>query len=163
MNYAQIRPFDISNGKGIGCTLFVSGCTHKCKGCFQPEAWDFNYGQIWNKQVEEQFLEMCKNPKVDHVAILGGEPFQQDADTLYRLVRRIAEEARKPIWIWTGYVFEAIPKCHRHTLDYIEIVVDGKFIESEKDLMLAYRGSRNQRVIDVKETLRKGEVVLYCE
>lgn len=161
MKYAQIRNLDVANGSGIGSTLFVSGCDFHCLSCFNQEYQDFNYGQLWNRRVETQFLEMCKNPQVDHISILGGEPLQQDI-SLYFLLMKIHHDIKKPIWLWTGYTWEEIVNGgKKYLLNYIDILVDGKFIESQKDLRLAYRGSKNQRVIDVQESIKKGEVVLW--
>lgn len=163
MKYAQMRKYDIANGKGIGCTLFVSGCRHNCPHCFNKEYQDFEYGQLWNREVEQRFLEMCDNPRVDHISILGGEPFQQDVTTLLNLLKRIKERTNKTIWLWTGYKWGEWEYMYNYCLQYIDVLVDGRYVESQKDLSLYYRGSRNQRVIDVKQTLSKGEITLYCE
>ena len=164
MKYAQIRQYDVANGKGIGCTLFVSGCTHNCKGCFNKEYQDFDYGQLWNKRTEEQFIEMCKNPHVDHINLLGGEVLQQQPFTdVYRLLERLHNEVKKPIWLWTGYVYGYdLPPFKRDMIhQFVDVLIDGRFIESEKDLTLQYRGSKNQRVINVKETLKQNKIVLW--
>lgn len=162
MNYAKIKKHDIANGPGVRASLYVSGCTHGCKGCFNREAWDFNYGKPWTKEVEDDFIEHLKNPNIVGVNILGGEPLQQDK-TLFYLLNRIRKEVDKPIWLWTGYTIENIVNTDKITTDFLlknkilnlcDVVIDGKFLEAEKDLSLKYRGSRNQRVIDMKESLR---------
>ncbi len=163
MYYAQIRKFDTANGTGIRSTLFVSGCTHKCKGCFNQDYKHFRYGHPWTKEIEDKFIEHIKNPNVHGVTILGGEPMDQVRDTdLKDLVCRIKEETGQNIWIYSGYTFEEI-MMHKKTkeiLKYCDILVDGPFIEEQKDLRLRFKGSKNQRIIDVQKTLREGKVTL---
>lgn len=162
MNYAQIRKFDVTNGPGVRATLFVSGCTHNCPGCFNREQQDFNYGNKWTKEVEDSFIEACKNPQIVGVSILGGEPMQQDYNTMKNLFSRIKEETNKPIWVWSGYNFGQLLMTE-HTkdlLNYIDVLIDGKFIQAKRDLMLKYRGSSNQNVINVQESLKQEKVVL---
>lgn len=163
MNYAKIKWFDIANGPGVRASLFVSGCTHKCPGCFNEEAQDFNYGNPWTKEIEDKFIEHLKKPEIAGVNILGGEPLQQVKDnSLLNLLTRIKTEVDKPIWLWTGYTWEQIIHTVNETLNEklmltigcVDVLIDGLFIEKEKDLSLLYRGSRNQRVIDVKSSLR---------
>ena len=163
MYYAQIRKFDTANGTGIRSTLFVSGCTHKCKGCFNQDYKHFRYGHPWTKEIEDKFIEHIKNPNVHGVTILGGEPMDQVRDTdLKDLVCRIKEETGQNIWIYSGYTFEEI-MIHKKTkeiLKYCDILVDGPFIEEQKDLRLRFKGSKNQRIIDVQKTLSEGKVTL---
>ena len=163
MYYAQIRKFDTANGTGIRSTLFVSGCTHKCKGCFNQDYKHFRYGHPWTKEIEDKFIEHIKNPNVHGVTILGGEPMDQVRDTdLKDLVCRIKEETGQNIWIYSGYTFEEI-MMHKKTkeiLKYCDILVDGTFIEEQKDLRLRFKGSKNQRIIDVQKTLSEGKVTL---
>ncbi len=163
MYYAQIRKFDTANGTGIRSTLFVSGCTHKCKGCFNQEYKHFRYGHPWTKEIEDNFIEHIKNPNVHGVTILGGEPMDQVRDTdLKDLVCRIKEETGQNIWIYSGYTFEEI-MMHKKTkeiLKYCDVLVDGPFIEEQKDLRLRFKGSKNQRIIDVQKTLSEGKVTL---
>ena len=163
MYYAQIRKFDTANGTGIRSTLFVSGCTHKCKGCFNQDYKHFRYGHPWTKEIEDKFIEHIKNPNVHGVTILGGEPMDQVRDTdLKDLVCRIKEETGQNIWIYSGYTFEEI-MMHKKTkeiLKYCDILVDGPFIEEQKDLRLRCKGSKNQRIIDVQKTLSEGKVTL---
>ena len=163
MKYAKIRKYDTSNGQGIRTTLFVSGCTHNCKGCFNKKAQNFNYGFNWDSKREEEFMTYVKDDKVVGVNILGGEPMQQIMDdTLLNLLRRIKLETNKPIWLWSGYTFEEIINNPERLalLKEVDVLIDGKYDESKRDLMLKYRGSSNQRVIDVKESLKNNEVVL---
>ena len=163
MRYAQTRQFDVANGEGIGCTLFVSGCKFNCTSCFNKDYQDFEYGQLWNKRVETQFIEMCKNPQVDHIAILGGEPMMQDVN-MYYLLMNLKYEVGKPVWLWTGFTWEELmKKPEKHWLNYIDILIDGRFENDKRDLTLKWRGSSNQRVINVKESIEQNKVVLYCD
>ncbi len=162
MRYNKIRSMDISNGVGIACSLFVQGCSHHCKNCFNPETWDFNAGKEWTKEIEDKFIELCKNEHIDCVSILGGEPFDQD-EHIYWLLKRLKYEVGKPIYLWTGYTIEYlinrdVPRdCLRENL--IDYLIDGEYVEELRDLNLKLRGSSNQRIINVKEWLRlKGEV-----
>lgn len=161
MRYAQIRQYDVANGKGIGCTLFVSGCTHNCPSCFNKEYQDFNYGNEWTFEIENQFIEMCKSPHVDHINLLGGEPFQQDIQ-MYYLLLSLYRNVDKPVWVWTGCTWDEIVKTYRACwLNFIDVLIDGRFVESQKDLTLHYRGSKNQRVINVQESLKQDKIVLW--
>ena len=167
MNYAKIKKYDISNGPGIRMSLYVSGCTHHCKGCFNPTTWNFNAGNKWTKEIEDKFIEDCKDPKITGVSILGGEPLQQDFMTMYNLLQRIKKETNKPIWLWTGYRINEIPYMMTILIStFVDVLIDGQFEMDKKDLKLKYCGSTNQRVIDVKQTLKsiekgKGEIILY--
>lgn len=164
MKYAKIRKYDISNAPGICTTLFVSGCTHNCEGCFNKEQQDFTYGNDFTKEIEDEFIEYSKSKQVKAVNILGGEPMQQLMDdTLLKLLKRIKLEVNKPIWLWSGYTFEEIvnnPK-RAEILREVDVLIDGKFEADKRDLMLKYKGSSNQRVIDVKKSIEAKEVVLY--
>lgn len=165
MKYAKIRKYDTSNGQGIRSTLFVSGCTHNCKGCFNKKAHNFNYGYDWNSKREEEFMTYVKDDKVVGVNILGGEPMQQIKDKdLLRLLGRIKKETGKSIWLWTGYTIEEILENNNpiqlFMLSLVDVLIDGRFEEDKKDLKLKYRGSSNQRVIDVPASIEKREVVL---
>ncbi|OON96354.1 MAG: anaerobic ribonucleoside-triphosphate reductase activating protein [Epulopiscium sp. Nele67-Bin005] len=162
MHYAQIRKYDTANGVGIRASLFVSGCTHKCPGCFNEEYKQFNYGIKWTAQIEEQFIEHIKNSYVQGITIIGGEPFQQDED-LPALLAHIKEETNTNIWIYSGYTYEEIIKNAHQSLilSYCDVLVDGKFIEKYKDIRLSFRGSSNQRLIDVQESIKNNYVVLY--
>lgn len=164
MNYAQIRKLDVTNGPNIRTTLFVSGCTHKCEGCFNKDQQDFNYGTPFTKETEDQFISYTLNPHVKGVNILGGEPMQQiNDDTLLNLLRRIKKETNKPIWMWSGYTFEEIisnPK-RLEILNEVDILIDGKFEIANRNISLKYRGSSNQRVINVKESLNGNKTIEY--
>ena len=160
MRYNKIRSMDISNGVGIACSLFVQGCSHHCKNCFNPETWDFNAGEEWTKEIEDKFIELCQNEHVDCVSILGGEPFDQD-EYIYWFLKRLKHEVNKPLYLWTGYKIEYlltrdVPRdCLKENL--IDYLIDGEYVDELRDLNLELRGSSNQRIIDVKEWL-KGEV-----
>ena len=160
MRYAQIRSMDISNGVGIACSLFVQGCSHHCKNCFNPETWDFNAGKEWTKEIENKFIELCQNEYIDCVSILGGEPFDQD-EHIYWFLKRLKHEVNKPLYLWTGYKIEYlltrdVPRdCLKENL--IDYLIDGEYVDELRDLNLELRGSSNQRIINVKEWL-KGEV-----
>ena len=162
MNYAKIRKLDVTNGPGIRTTLFVSGCTHNCEGCFNKEQQDFNYGNKFTKETEDEFIQLTKNKQIKGVNILCGEPMQQIMDdTLLNLLKRIKLETDKPIWLWSGYTFEEIvnnPK-RLEILREVDVLIDGKFQADKRDIMLKYRGSSNQRVIDVKKSLEQGNIV----
>lgn len=163
MNYARIRKFDVANGPGVRTTLFVSGCTRRCPGCFNKEQQDFSHGKHWNSLIETSFIHYAKHAQVKGINILGGEPLQQlNDDSLHSLIMRLKCEVRKPIWLWTGYTWEEILKhpSMLRIVTMVDVIIDGRFIEAERDISLKYRGSRNQRVIDVYESLTKGRV---CE
>ncbi|OPX49549.1 anaerobic ribonucleoside-triphosphate reductase activating protein [Clostridium thermobutyricum] len=162
MNYAQIRKFDVTNGPGVRTTLFVSGCTHKCDGCFNDKQQNFNYGNEFNKETEDEFIKYTLNPQIKGVNILGGEPMQQTKDnTLLNLLKRIKKETAKPIWLWSGYTYEQIisdPK-KLELLNQVDVLIDGKFQIANRNISLKYRGSSNQRVIDVKKSLKENKVI----
>ena len=162
MNVANIKPLDIANAAGISTSIFFSGCTFKCLGCFNTEAQEFNYGKLYTKDVENEFLQYLKHPQVKNANILGGEVFQQDLDVVFDLVKRIKEEVRKPIWMWSGYIYETLlkDKAKLEILKYVDILVDGQFMQDKKDLNLKYRGSSNQRVVDVQESLKQEKTIL---
>lgn len=162
MYYAQMRKFDIANGLGIRATLFVSGCTHKCHGCFNSDYQDFEYGTLWDEISENTFMSYVKNENVQGVSILGGEPMEQDTH-LRNLLKRIKEETGKHIWIYSGDTFETIINNpdKKAILQYCDVLVDGPFIESLKSLKLKFRGSSNQRIIDVQASLKANKVILF--
>ena len=169
MNYANIKDFDIANGPGIRISLFVSGCTHHCKGCFNKEAWDFDYGQPFTQETIEQIVQMLKPAYVKGLTLLGGEPFEpQNQGAIVELLRRVkAEYPQKSIWAFSGYLFDKDILSGRlgdweitkEYLSYLDVLVDGPFIEDKKDLMLRFRGSSNQRLIDVPKSLACDNVV----
>ena len=164
MRYEKIRKFDVSNAPGVRCTLFVTGCTHKCKGCFNAELQDFSAGKVWTENEEDLFISYVKNDNVVGVNILGGEPMQQTMDDrLLKLLKRIKSETGKNIWLWSGYKFEEIvsDKKRFEILKNVDVLVDGKFEIENRNINLKYRGSKNQRVIDVGKSLSAKEPVLY--
>lgn len=160
MNYATIKPVDIANGAGVRVSLFVSGCTHHCKGCFNAEAWDFNFGEPFTKQTENEIISLLDRPWIDGLSLLGGEPFEPEhQETLLRLLERVHRELpTKTVWAYSGYKFEQIQDSP--LLDYVDILVDGEFEEDKKNISLQFRGSENQRIIDVQETFASGHVVI---
>lgn len=145
MRYAQIRKFDISNGEGIACSLFVQGCTHRCEGCFNKETWNFDGGKEFTQEVLDKFISLCNKEHVKCVSILGGEPLDQPE--ILEVLKEIKSKVNKPLYLWTGYLIENIDK---ELLKYIDVLIDGKFELDKRDLSLKLRGSSNQRV------LRKG-------
>ena len=162
MNYADIRQFDAINGIGIGTSLFVSGCLFHCKECFNKDAWNFNYGKPFTKEIEDKFIEYAKNSHVNHVSLLGGDIMWQNKTEIHRLLKRIKNEVNKPIWVWTGYTYEElINNEYSFTLKYIDVLVDGRFDITKKDISLRFRGSSNQRVINVQESLKQNRVIEY--
>lgn len=172
MNYATIKNCDIANGPGVRVSLFVSGCTRHCKDCFNREAWDFHYGEPFTQEVQDHILSLLSPAYIKGLTILGGEPMEpQNQPGVLELVRRIrAELPEKTIWCFTGYVLEkdllSGRLCDLDTvtlplLRSLDVLVDGPFLAEQKDLSLSFRGSRNQRLIDMPKTLEKGQVVLW--
>ncbi|MBQ7573481.1 MAG: anaerobic ribonucleoside-triphosphate reductase activating protein [Clostridia bacterium] len=161
MNYCEIKNCDIANGEGIRVTLFVSGCTHHCKGCFNKETWDFNYGKPFDKSVEDYIIELMKKDYINGLTLLGGEPFEPvNQRCLTPFLKRVKETyPNKNIWCYTGYTYEtdllndSRARCEvtDTMLSYIDVLVDGEFIESEYDISLKFRGSKNQRIIELKK------------
>ncbi|MGG7177304.1 anaerobic ribonucleoside-triphosphate reductase activating protein [Clostridium paraputrificum] len=162
MNYAEIRKFDVTNGPNVRVTLFVSGCTNNCEGCFNKDLQNFNYGTLWNKETEDKFISYVKNVNILGVNILGGEPMEQTKDRdLVNLLKRIKDETGKPIWLWSGYLYEDIIKDEKkkEILALVDVIIDGKFEIARRDISLKYRGSGNQRVINVTESLKLNKIV----
>ena len=163
MNYAKINTHDVANGPGIRVSLFVSGCEHYCKGCFNQEAWDFGYGQPLTTETLVEVMHAGNPEYIKGLSILGGEPLHPkniEAVTAAVYIWK-QEHPDKPIWLYTGYRWSDI--SHFYLLKHIDVVVDGPFVEAKKDLSLRFRGSRNQRIIDVKKTRETGKVVLWNE
>ena len=169
MNYATIKPWDIANGPGVRVSLFVSGCTHHCKDCFNPEAWDFDYGEVFDEAVMEHIVELMRPHYIKGITYLGGEPFDpRNQEGLLRLSEKIrAAYPEKSIWSFTGYVYgQNLPHVGGVTeklLSHLDVLVDGPFVAEKKDLRLRFRGSSNQRLIDLPKTLQSGAVVLWDE
>ena len=177
MRYASIREMDISNGQGLGVSLFVQGCYFHCKNCFNSETWDFNDGKEWTNEIKEKFLKLINRDYIERVTILGGEPLvDQNVEDVLDLVKEIREKfPNKKIWIYTGYKWKAILypvvtddfnperdrilQIRRDILNYIDVLVDEKFEDDKKDLTLKWKGSSNQHVIDVKRSLEEVEII----
>ena len=194
MRYASIRSLDISNGEGVGVSLFVQGCPFHCKNCFNSETWDFNGGKEWTEKTKNKFMELIDRPYIKRVSFLGGECLaDQNLDGVLDLIKEIRISfPEKTIWLYTGYKLELLSEeiynstkqiCtishfypipnktefaenqanRREIIELCNIVVDGEYIDEQKDLTLKWRGSKNQRVIDVKQSLAQNKVVLYCD
>ena len=175
MNYATIKWTDIANGEGVRISLFVSGCPHHCKNCFNEIAWDFIYGELFDKQVEEKILEKLGASYIAGLSLLGGEPLEpQNQRALYPFLQRMKDRyPNKTIWCYTGFTLDVEHACLKEIqkntevtqelLSLMDVLVDGAYVEELKDVRLKFRGSANQRIIDVKKTFEKGECVLYLE
>ncbi len=171
MYYGNIKNCDIANGEGVRVTLFVSGCANGCKGCFQPETWAFDYGQPFTEETEEELLALLAPDYINGLTLLGGDPFEPpNQRALLPFVRRVRERyPRKTIWAFTGFTYEALlsdsprPRCEATDglLELLDVLVDGPFVERLHDISLRFRGSSNQRIIDLNETRKTGEVVLW--
>ena len=173
MKYAKIKKCDVANGPGVRVSLFVSGCNHHCKNCFNREAWDFNYGNDFTEKEQNQIIEDLKPEHISGLSLLGGEPFErQNQEGLAPLVKKVKQTyPNKKIWCYTGFTFdkqilgEMVEKENRETtkelLSNIDYIVDGRFVEELRDPKLRFRGSSNQRIIDVKKSLQQKEVVLW--
>ena len=171
MNYATIKPRDIANGPGVRVSLFVSGCTHHCKGCFNQEAWDFDFGQPFTQETIDSILRELSPGFVRGLTLLGGEPFEpENQPAIVELLRQIKTNyPEKSIWAFSGYLFDrdiwpgnlGDPAITQEYISYLDVLVDGPFVESKKNLSLRFRGSENQRLIDIKKTLAAGEIVLW--
>lgn len=162
MNYGRIKKTDIANGPGVRVSLFVSGCRNHCKGCFQPETWDFNYGQEYDGvNTANEIIEALSPEYISGLSILGGDPIEREnvseVVTLCHLVKLLYPD--KSIWLWTGYYYEELLLREPEILEYVDVIVDGPFKENLKDISLVWRGSSNQRIINVKESLEKGYAV----
>lgn len=186
MRYAQIRSMDISNGEGVGVSLFVQGCPFHCKNCFNSETWDFNGGKEWTEKTKNKFMELIDRPYIKRVSFLGGECLaDQNLDEVLKLVKQIRISfPEKTIWLYTGFCWNDImcsfaglqADCvvldkkdieawekRRKIIFNVDVLVDGEYIDEQKDLSLKFKGSKNQRVIDVKQSLAQNKVVLYCD
>ena len=165
MNYANIKHHDVANGPGIRVSLFVSGCTHHCKGCFNAEAWSFTYGEPFTQQTVEEILLALQPAYIQGLSLLGGEPFEpENQPAVLDLVRQVrAAYPEKDIWAYSGYTLEQLQTLAPELLAQITVLVDGPFVESQKDLRLAFRGSANQRILDVPASLKRGDPVFWKE
>lgn len=179
IRYASIRELDISNGEGVGISLFVQGCPEPhCKNCFNPETWDFNGGKEWTEETEQKFFKLIDRPYIKRISILGGEPLaNQNLDGVLRLTEKIRVSfPNKTIWLYSGYSWNSIFSCgitqmdltqneitRQEILRNVDVFVDGQYIDELRDISLAYRGSKNQNLIDVRQTLKQNRMVLYCD
>lgn len=171
MNYAEIKTCDIANGPGVRVTLFVSGCTHRCQNCFNEETWDFHYGKPFTAETENMLLSALRPAYIKGLTLLGGEPLEySNQQGLLPFVRRVRKELpEKDIWCYTGYTFESDVLGRmcvereetRELLSCLDVLVDGEFVQELKDLGLRFRGSSNQRIIRVQESLREGRTILW--
>ncbi len=181
MHYAQIRSMDISNGEGVGVALFVQGCNFHCPSCFNQDTWDFNGGKEWTEETKETFLKLADKPYMKRVSFLGGECLaNENLEGVYNVIKDVKKIfPDKKIWLWTGYTWESIfnsivtdnldlerdklIKLRQEIVKMTDILVDGRYIHEQKDMNLKFKGSKNQRVIDVKESIKQGKVIIYCE
>lgn len=171
MHVGEVMTADVANGEGMRVSVFVSGCRNHCKGCFQPQTWDFNYGREYTPEIEQFIIDELSKSYYDGITILGGDPMEpENQEPVLRLLRRIKKELPdKNVWAYTGYVYDRdlvpggkrfVDGVTRELLESIDILIDGRFVEELKNLMLNFRGSSNQRIIKMKETLETGQVVL---
>lgn len=170
MHYAAIKNCDIANGPGVRVSLFVSGCTHHCPGCFNEVAWDFDYGEPFTPETIDYILELLSPSYIRGLTLLGGEPFEpSNQGSIVELLRKVKQTyPNKTIWAFSGYLFDRDILSGRlgdtaEYLSYLDVLVDGPFIEAQKDLSLRFRGSRNQRLIDVARSLQENEIVLWSD
>ncbi len=173
MNYATIKNFDIANGPGVRTSLFVSGCTHRCPGCFNYEAWDFNFGEPFDDSIQDKLIESLEPDYVEGMTILGGEPMEPaNQEALVSFIERVRSTyPNKSLWMYTGDTYEDLidENSSRHTpytnriLDALDVLVDGQFIESLKDITLRFKGSSNQRLIDLAKTRESGKIVIWSD
>ena len=173
MNFATIKKYDVANGPGVRVSLFVSGCTHRCKGCFNAEAWDFDYGQPYTAKTEEEILSALDHSYIAGLSLLGGEPFDpRNQETVCGLLKKVrARFPQKDVWCYTGYTLDkdlkeggaAYTPFTKDMLESIDVIVDGEFMEALKDIKLRFRGSSNQRIIDLKRTRGSGEIKLWLD
>ena len=189
MRYASIRSLDISNGEGVGVSLFVQGCPFHCKNCFNSDTWDFNGGKEWTEETKNKFMKLIDRPYIKRVSFLGGECLaEQNLDDILSLVQEIRiSYPNKTIWLYTGFTWDSIMNYkstnkftekdvlfnfhikkdlemiqRKNIIKLCDVLVDGEYIEKQRDLSLKFRGSKNQRVIDVKQSLAQNKIILYC-
>lgn len=161
MRYAQIRSLDISNGEGVGVALYTQGCRFHCKNCFNSELWDYTKGKEWSSEVEDYLVSLLSHDYIDRISFLGGEPLsEENLEDLDNLLNRIRRECpSKKIWMYTGYTYEAIKDRLSYILKNVDVLVDGLYVDELRDLKLEFRGSSNQHVIDVQNTIKCNEVI----
>lgn len=171
MNYGEIKNYDIANGSGVRVTLFVSGCTNHCEGCFQPQTWDFAFGKPFTEKTEQELLEMLAPSYINGLTVLGGEPFEpENQRVLLPFLRRVKEKyPDKNIWVFSGFTYDELKKdgthcrceCTDEMLSLADVLVDGRFVIGLKDISLKFRGSSNQRIIDLNRTRETGVLTLW--
>ena len=163
MNYTKIKFFDVANGVGVRTSLFVSGCSQHCPGCFNQETWDYDNGNEFTEETMSYILDSMAPYYIDGLSVLGGEPLDpENVDTVFKIIKKCREVyPKKTIWLWTGLVFEDVYAKYRDILDYIDVVVDGPFMLEDRNIALRFRGSPNQRIIDIPKTLESGKVVIW--
>lgn len=179
MKYAQVVPFDVCNGKGVGASLFVQGCSMHCFNCFNSSAWDFNGGKAWDEKAKNKFLDIASKPYIKRISILGGEPLaKQNVEEVLYIVKKIKKDfSDKSIWLYSGYTWEQIIRPtttddfnpdrdawleqRKEIVALCNVLVDGRYVDELKDITLPFRGSSNQRIIDIPKSLASNEVVLY--
>ena len=164
MRYNKIRKMDISNGPGVRVSIFFQGCAFHCKNCFNPDTWDFNGGKEFGEEQINEIIELASADHITGLSILGGEPMHpKNIEATTKLAKRFKEVyPNKTIWSWSGFLFDEYIK-DKEVVNYIDVIVDGQFVDELRNPNLKWRGSSNQRVIDVKKSLKKGEIVLYCD
>ena len=162
MNYATIKECDVANGPGVRVSLFVSGCNHHCKGCFNEIAWNFNYGNEFNEETINKILKDLDRDYIEGLSLLGGEPLEYaNQKGLVELVKKVKEKfPNKNLWVWTGFLFDRDLQ-NKEVLKYIDVLVDGQYVDELRDPRLKYNGSSNQRVIDVQNSVKQGKVIFY--
>lgn len=186
MRFASMRNLDISNGEGVGVSLFVQGCDRHCFNCFNPDTWDFNGGKEWTEETKNKFIKLIDRPYINRISVLGGEPLaEQNLDEVLSLIKEIRISfPKKTIWLYTGFCWNDImcsfaglqADCivldkkdievwekRKKIISNVDVLVDGEYIDEQKDLSLRFRGSKNQRVIDVKQSLAQNKIILYCD
>ena len=182
MRFASMRNLDISNGEGVGVSLFVQGCDRHCFNCFNSETWDFNGGKEWTEKTKNKFMELIDKPYINRISVLGGEPLaEQNLDEVLSLIKEIRISfPEKTIWLYTGYDFDLLNSKYNEykytpfaanadewltrweIISNVDVLIDGEYIDEQRDITLKWRGSSNQRVIDVKQSLTQNKIVLYC-
>ena len=164
-NYMKIKQYDVANGEGIRTSIFFSGCEFKCKGCFNVEAWGFDAGEPFTRKVYEEQIKPTINEHISGISILGGEPLHtRNIISVYPLMKWFKEDfPNKTIWLWSGYTFEELIYDYKNILSMTDVLIDGQYIEEQRDLTLKWRGSKNQRVINVQQSLQQNKLVLYTD
>ena len=183
MRFASMRNLDISNGEGVGVSLFVQGCDRHCFNCFNPDTWDFNGGKEWTEETKNKFIKLIDRPYMNRISVLGGEPLaEQNLDEVLSLIKEIRiKKKKKTIWLYTGYDFDLLNSKYNEykytpfaanadewltrweIISNVDVLIDGEYIDEQRDITLKWRGSSNQRVIDVKQSLTQNKIVLYCD